>query len=191
MSVGLKEFATIYLSPLQGGYSQVYQKQTEVFKSINGTESRRTLLNDTLIGVQAKYRTFNREQTELMDSLLAFAKYNDDIAWIPLWFSRTTLTSAASTSSAVLSVTDATLEGLSDLSYIMINLSRGMTPVSDRRQIHGISSNDITTSGNLSFPYPIGSEVVPIRQMKIDTVTKSQGARAQEFTYSISAGEVG
>lgn len=190
MSVGLKENTTLYLSPLQGGYSQIYMKQTEVFRSINGTESRRSLLNDTLIGVNAKYQTFNREQTEMMDSLLAFAKYNDDIIWIPLWFSRTTLTSAASTSSDVISVVDASLEGFSVDSYLMINLSRGITPVSSRPQIHGISSNDITLSGNASFPYPIGSEVVPIRQMKIDTVVKSQGQRVQQFNYNITAREV-
>ena len=190
MSVGLKENTTLYLSPLQGGYSQIYMKQTEVFRSINGTESRRSLLNDTLIGVNAKYQTFNREQTEMMDSLLAFAKYNDDIIWIPLWFSRTTLTSAASTSSAVISVVDASLEGFSSSAYVMLNLARGMTPVSNRAIISSISTNDITLSGNPSFPYPIGSEVVPIRQMKIDTVVKSQGQRVQQFNYNITAREV-
>ena len=191
MSVSLKENTTLYLSPLQGGYSQIYIKQTEVFRSINGTESRRSLLNDTLIGVNARYQTFNREQTEMMDSLLAFAKYNDDIMWIPLWFSRTTLTSAASTSSAVISVVDASLEGFSTSAYVMLNLPRGMTPVSNRAIIDGISTNNITLSANPYFPFPIGSEIVPIRQMKIDTVVKSQGQRVQQFNYSITAREVG
>ena len=191
MSISLKENTTLYLSPLQGGYSQIYIKQTEVFRSINGTESRRSLLNDTLIGVNARYQTFNREQTEMMDSLLAFAKYNDDIMWIPLWFSRTTLTSAASTSSAVISVVDASLEGFSTSAYVMLNLPRGMSPVSNRAIIDGISTNNITLSANPYFPFPIGSEVVPIRQMKIDTVVKSQGQRVQQFNYSITAREVG
>ena len=191
MSISLKENTTLYLSPLQGGYSQIYIKQTEVFRSINGTESRRSILNDTLIGVNARYQTFNREQTEMMDSLLAFAKYNDDIMWIPLWFSRTTLTSAASTSSAVISVVDASLEGFSTSAYVMLNLPRGMSPVSNRAIIDGISTNNITLSANPYFPFPIGSEVVPIRQMKIDTVVKSQGQRVQQFNYSITAREVG
>ena len=190
MSLGFKENTTLYLSPLQSGYSQTYSKETEVFRSINGTESRRRLLDKTLIGVNAKYETFNREQTEMMDSLLAFAKYNDDIMWIPLWFSRTTLTSAASTSSAIISVVDASLEGFSSGAYVMLNLARGMTPVSNRAIISSISTNDITLSDNPYFPYPAGSEVVPIRQMKIDTVVKSKGQRVQQFNYSITAKEV-
>jgi len=182
--------ATLFLSPLQDGYSQIYIRQTEVFRSVNGTESRRQLLDDTLIGVNAKFKTYNRQQTQMMDSIIYFAKTNNDIMWVPLWFSKTTLASAASTSSADIVVGDATLEGFANGASLMMSVPSGMNPTSEKAVISSISSNTITLTGTPSFPFPANSVVVPLREMKIDTVSKSSGARPQHFEYSVSATEV-
>lgn len=179
----------LFHSPLQSGYSQIYIKQTEVFSSINGTESRRKLLDKTLIGINAKYEIVTEEQLFHFENLIRQAKLNDDIIAMPLWYSRTTLASNADDTSNIISVADASLEGFAANNFLVINGNNGSAD-NDFRTISTVVSNDVTMTAVPSLNWRSGVEVVPCLKMKIDSIVKGSGARAVGYSYKIKATEV-
>ena len=192
---------SFYFRPLADGYSETYYTISDVFTPENGVtikdESRISLQSRPLIKVEMTVHALNENGAVRMQNVIRLAYQNSGVCKVPLWFSRDTLQTAASTGLSQITILEAysgagLLDGFSYTNLagstvyrdIMINVGDYKYP--SIHTVSSITSGALTLGSAPDMNYPTSTEVVPLLDCRIQEMSEGTGRRLNAYGWSYS-----